>query len=79
MGIVIETEVTDRELEIIRLLLQYKSYEDIAERLGVTKRTIKWNMANIYRKLNFKSLNFSPYEYRVALLRWAIQNNVVKE
>jgi DNA-binding CsgD family transcriptional regulator len=44
--------ITDRETEIVVLLLQGKSNKDIAQELFVEEVTIKKHMQNIFKKFN---------------------------
>jgi DNA-binding NarL/FixJ family response regulator len=43
--------LTDRELEVVSLVLQAKSNREIAEQLFITERTVKAHMHNIFEKL----------------------------
>jgi DNA-binding CsgD family transcriptional regulator len=47
--------ITRREEEVIRLLIEGKSYEDIASALTISLSTVKTHTNNIYRKLNIKN------------------------
>lgn len=46
--------LTERELEIIRLLARGWSNKEIAAELSIPTRTIKFHTANIYSKLRVK-------------------------
>ncbi len=48
-------QISSREQEIIRLLLEGKSGRDMAEELYVSLKTVKAHISNIYRKLGVKS------------------------
>lgn len=48
-------KLTDREMEIVELLLQGKTYKVIAGQLYVSENTVKTHIKNIYSKLNIKS------------------------
>jgi len=47
--------ISEREAEIVRLLLQGKSYRDIEEELFISLKTVKAHVYNIYRKMGVKS------------------------
>lgn len=40
-----------KEVEIYRLLCENLKNSEIAERMGMPKPTVEWNLKNIYRKL----------------------------
>jgi DNA-binding CsgD family transcriptional regulator len=44
-------QLTEREVEVLRLMAQGHSYEAIGARLGVTPNTIASHIKNTYRKL----------------------------
>ncbi|MGZ6561616.1 MAG: LuxR C-terminal-related transcriptional regulator [Solirubrobacteraceae bacterium] len=47
--------LTDRELAVLRLLARGMSNKDIATRLSLSEQTVKFHLANIYRKLGVKN------------------------
>ncbi|MEP7291529.1 MAG: LuxR C-terminal-related transcriptional regulator, partial [Chloroflexota bacterium] len=47
--------LTDRELEILRLIADGFSNQQIAEQLFLTRDTVKWYNSQIYQKLNVRS------------------------
>jgi len=47
--------LTDRELEILKLVSKGMSNKSIAEELFITLGTTKWHLSNIYSKLGVKS------------------------
>lgn len=49
------SELTPREREILRLLLDGRKTPGMAEALAVTPRTVKFHVANLLRKLGFTS------------------------
>jgi len=55
--------LTQREIEIVRLVAQGLSNKEIAQRLSITEGTVKVHVHSVYVKLGVTN--------RVALLRWA--------
>ena len=49
--------LTDREAETIRLICSNMSYEEMAEELNVSKRTISFHVSNILNKTGHKNLS----------------------
>ncbi len=47
--------LTERELEVVELMVQYLSNAEIADRLFVTAGTVKWYIKQIYSKLDVHS------------------------
>ncbi|MBO1923304.1 MULTISPECIES: response regulator transcription factor [Thiomicrorhabdus] len=43
--------LTEREIETTELVLQSKSNREIAEQLGITERTVKAHLRNVFEKL----------------------------
>jgi two-component system response regulator NreC len=62
--------LTDRELEVARLLAHGKSNKETAAALGVSSRTIESHRNHIMNKMGFAS--FSD------LVRFAVRNNLVE-
>jgi DNA-binding NarL/FixJ family response regulator len=63
--------LTDREREVLQLVVKGFSTKDIASQLDISARTVETHRANLMRKLNLKS---------VALLtQFAIREGLVKE
>ena len=48
--------LTDREKEVLHLVCQHKSYQEIADQLFIGKTTVKKHMFNIYNKLELHDL-----------------------
>ena len=48
--------LTDREKDVLRLVCQHKSYQEIADQLFIEKGTVKTHMNNTYIKLGLKHL-----------------------
>jgi len=55
--------LTDRELEVIRLISDGLTTKDIAARLNIADRTVEFNVSNIYDKLGVNT--------RASIVRWA--------
>ena len=47
--------MSPRELEVLRLLAQGRSNEDIATGLGISLRTVEGHMGNVFAKLGMAS------------------------
>ena len=58
-----KASLTPRELEILRLAAQGQSNAQIATALWVTEQTVKFHLANTYRKINVSN--------RTSAARWA--------
>ncbi len=50
-----ETDLTERELEVLESLVRGERNKEIAMRLGVTERTVRAHLSAIYMKLNVDS------------------------
>ena len=50
-----ETELTERELEVLQSLVRGERNKEIALRLGVSERTVRAHLSAIYMKLNVDS------------------------
>jgi len=61
--------LSDRELDILRLVAEGLSNTDIASRLFVTGQTVKFHLSNIYRKLGVSN--------RTEATRFAYRNGLV--
>lgn len=59
-------DLTPREQEIVRLIVEEKSTHDISELLCISQKTVETHRKNIYLKLGVKNL--------VGLVKKAIQN-----
>jgi DNA-binding CsgD family transcriptional regulator len=56
-------DLTNRELEILRLVAEGHSNAQLARMLWVTEQTVKFHLSNVYRKLNVAN--------RTEAARWA--------
>jgi DNA-binding NarL/FixJ family response regulator len=57
--------LSDREVEIVTLIADGLTNEDIANQLDISKRTVDNHISNILRK--------TDTDNRVSLVRWALQ------
>lgn len=55
VGLARSDEFTERELEVIRALVQGNRYEDITGALHISMNTVKYHVKNILRKTGFKT------------------------
>ena len=55
LGNAVSTEFTDRELEVLRELVEGGSNKEIADRLGISERTVKMHVTNMIQKTGFRS------------------------
>jgi len=62
-------ELSQREIEIIELVAEGLTNQEIATRLTISKRTVDNHVGNIYAKTGAKN--------RVALLNWAMDNGKI--
>jgi two-component system response regulator NreC len=62
--------LTDRERDVVRLLVQGSGNKEIATALGISIRTAETHRATLMRKLGLDSV--------AALVRYAIRNNIVE-
>jgi len=62
--------LSEREREIVALIVQGKRNSEIAEQLVLSKRTVEKHVANILSKLELSN--------RSQIVRWAIEHNITK-
>lgn len=60
--------LTPREIEIVKLIMEELSSEEIADKLFISKRTVDTHRKNIISKTNTRTI--------VGLLKFAIENNL---
>jgi DNA-binding CsgD family transcriptional regulator len=65
----VEASVSEREIEIIGLVAQGLTNQEIAQALTISKRTVDNHVSNIFTKTGAKN--------RVALLNWAMDNGKI--
>jgi len=63
-----ESQLTERETEVLRLVAKGLSYKDIAERLFISHRTVQNHVQNTLRKLQLHN--------RVHLVRYAMEQGL---
>lgn len=61
--------LTDREIEILKLIAQEFSNADIAKQLYISERTVETHRKNIYRKTNTKTI--------VGLIKYAVERKLI--
>ena len=61
--------LTERELEVLRLVAEGLSNKEIAQRLQMTRRTVEFHVSNILKKLGVTS--------RVEAAMWAREQGVI--
>lgn len=66
-----EPVVTNREMEVLRLLFEGLSARQIASRLGLSERTVNTHVANLYRKLGASN--------RIEAIRIAMRMRMLSE
>lgn len=55
LGNAISIDLTDREIEVLRLLTDGASNKEIAETLNLSERTVKMHITNMIQKTGFRS------------------------
>lgn len=73
-----ETLFSEREKEVIGLLLQGKSNKQIALELGRANRTVEFHLSNIYAKLGVNSRSEAILKLADSALRQSASRNQVK-
>lgn len=66
-----EAKLTERELEILKLITKEFSNKQIADKLNISERTVETHRKNIFRKTETSSL--------VGLIKYAYANKLVEE
>lgn len=62
--------LSPREREVVQLLAEGRSQKQVADRLGISKRTVETHRTNLMRRLGLHSLT--------EIVRYAIRNNIVQ-
>ncbi|WP_299107315.1 response regulator transcription factor [uncultured Tenacibaculum sp.] len=65
----IDEYLTDRELEVLKLIAKEKNSSEIAEALNISLKTVETYRRNLYKKLQVKNV--------VGLAMYAVKNNIV--
>jgi two-component system vancomycin resistance associated response regulator VraR len=55
LGNAVSTELTDKEAEVLRELTAGYSNKEIADKLGISERTVKMHISNMMQKTGFRS------------------------
>ena len=66
---IIIDSLTKREIEVLKLLAVGSFNKDIAENLGISERTVKNHISNIFKKINVSD--------RTQAAVFAIKNNLI--
>jgi len=61
--------LTERELDVLLVLVRGRSNQEIAKDLGISAKTVGHHVQNVYRKADVHS--------RVAATRWAFEHDLV--
>lgn len=64
-----QPKLTDRELEILRLIVQELNNAEIADKLFISERTVETHRKNMIRKFNTKTI--------VGLIKYAMDNRLI--
>ena len=65
----VEVELTKREIEILKLIAEEYTNQEIAEKLFISQRTVDTHRRNLIQKLNAKNT--------AGLVRYAIKHKLV--
>ncbi|MCZ8353836.1 MAG: response regulator transcription factor [Cyclobacteriaceae bacterium] len=65
-----EVSLTDREVEIIKLICQEYSTKEIGTRLSISERTVENHRAKVMEKIEVKNV--------VGIVRYAYEHNIIK-
>ena len=64
-----QVELTPREVDITKLIIDGLSNKAIGEKLFISHHTVKANLENIFRKTGVSN--------RIMLAVWAVRNNII--
>lgn len=64
-----ETSLTEREVEVVRLVARGLTNQQVAVALNIACNTVKNHLYTIYEKLSFYS--------RYQLIIWALRNSII--
>ncbi|CAL2103639.1 LuxR family transcriptional regulator [Tenacibaculum sp. 190130A14a] len=65
----VDEYLTDREVEVLKLIAKEKNSSEIAESLNISLKTVETYRRNLYKKLQVKNV--------VGLAMYAVKNNIV--
>lgn len=55
LGVTTSKELTDAQLKVLRLVCEGLEYNEIAQELNITVRTVKWHVSKILEKTGFSN------------------------
>jgi DNA-binding NarL/FixJ family response regulator len=55
IGLASSTEFTPKEMEVLRLFASYKNYRELAEKLGISERTVRYHIGNLLEKTGYET------------------------
>lgn len=64
------SELTEREIEVLRCFANGLSYKEIADKLFISTRTVETHKKNIFEKLHFQN--------QTDLIKYAIKNGIIE-
>ena len=53
LGLAESTELTEKEIEVLRYVCEGLEYSEMAEALGVSERTVKYHVSNLLSKTGY--------------------------
>ena len=65
-----EVPITDREIEVLRLIAEELTNQEIAEKLYISPRTVDTHRRNLLQKLNVKNT--------AGLIKYAMKNRLLE-
>ncbi len=65
-----KTELSERELQVLRAFANGLTYKEVEEELSISKKTIETHRKNIFEKLGLKS--------QTDLVKYAIKNHIIE-
>ncbi|MEM6377327.1 MAG: helix-turn-helix transcriptional regulator, partial [Bacteroidota bacterium] len=65
-----ESELSDREIEVLRFFANGNTYQEVAEILNISKKTVEGHKKSIYEKLQLKN--------QTDLVKYAIKHHIVE-
>jgi DNA-binding NarL/FixJ family response regulator len=68
---VVTGDLSDRELQVVRLVAAGLSNNEIADRLYISPRTVTTHLQHVYQRVGLAS--------RTALIRWALDRGLTAD